>query len=174
MLNRLSLYILVIVFLLIIAIVVIVMKRQFKPIKMNFTYDKKDEKIYKNDFIDASPGKNPENNKSNGYSVVLVVFPLYDDGKKSVGTLRSTSSILKNVDKMSDEVSQNINYVLKDGTISVRRYFTNDESTTIREDSFKVQIISGTGSYTDKKGTVEVKVNSDGSRDLMIEIVGEY
>ena len=170
--NRLSLYILAIVFLLIIAIVVIVMRRQFKPIKMNFTYDKKDEKIYRNVFEDVSPdNKTPGRNPSNGYSVVLVVFPLYDDGK-SAGTLRSTSSILKNVDKMSDEVSQNINYVLKDGTISVRRYFKNDES-VIREESFKVPIISGTGSYTDKKGTVEVKVNGD-TRDLMIEIVGEY
>ena len=170
--NMVSLYILVAVFLLIIAIVVI-MRRQFKPKKINFTYNQKDEKVYRNVFEDVSPdNKTNGANPSNGYSVVLAVFPLYGDDGKSVGTLRSTSSILKNVGKMSDEVSQNINYVLKDGTISVRRYFKNDDS-VIREESFKVPIISGTGSYTDKKGTVEVKVNGD-SRDLMIEIVGEY
>ena len=177
MINMLSLYIWVIVFLLIaviVVIVVIVMRRQFKPIKMHFTYDKKNVKVYRSDFIDKSPDKKP-GNPSTGANMDLAVFPLYDDDKNLAGTLHSTASIIKNIDKTND-IFQNITYVLKDGsTISVRLYFKNDENSIFPEESsFKVPIISGTGSYVHKKGTVEIQVNDDGSRDLWIEIVGEY
>jgi len=167
-------YIWIIAFLLIVAIGLIVMRLRFKPIKMHFTYNLKDVKVYRNDFKDTSQDKKSDNNLSVGANMDLAIFPLYDDDGKSAGTLQSTASIIKNVDKTND-VFQNITYVLKDGTISVRLYFKNDENSIFpEENSFKVPIMTGTGSYSHKKGKVEIKVNKDGSRDLSIEMVGEY
>lgn len=102
----------------------------------------------------------------------FLMFPLRDtNSDKVVGTAYTRSAMYPRQDGSSD-VLQDITFKLDDGMTTTRIFFNNPStagSVISKSSVFKASLSNGTGKYINNRGTVQLTVNADGSRDVAIK-----
>ncbi len=102
----------------------------------------------------------------------FLMFPLHDADTNTVVGTAYTRSSMYNLQNGSVDVLQDITCRLDDGMATIRIFFNNPSTaaSTINKPSvFKATISNGTGKYSSNKGNVQLTVNADGSRDVLIK-----
>lgn len=138
-----------------------------KETTVKYKYNLKDVRLFRSQFTDISKDKSTLNTTT-GANIDMATFPLLDGTDKVVGTVEATASIYEHSDDTAD-VIQNLMYILPGGSVFARLHFKNTTKSIFPEvASYKVPIVSGTGDYANKSGSILIDVKEDGTRNLTI------